>query len=726
MITVVLISILCVMSWSQVHDIPTIAAWIVCSNLLWAIELSFGDQFPQYRREQIVIRSIQHHIARDHIDSDFPNTLRMVKTRIRDLWSTVHAFVRPISLWTEAEDGLQPVLPHAVGAAILGWEENSRAQRTRKAMWCVVNDGEDSTAFAENVGRLLSGSHIGSGVSLVDVSKTHSIFWPFIYGVVTASPAYRQEYAINTPKAFTDSYKDLPLSGIYTDSAEIVQSLISEPLVRIQRLHHTPMESMPKVMVVVHGVSTTVHATELMAAIRDVDRYLPGIMKFLDIVIVSHSSFFESTAQNFPKIMQNICVLHILEPRTNPCMFIYSADTMDPSKLCENLFSLLLDGMYRTGGDQAKTIMTKLLPLVPSPGTTAADPSTEGVFCALYAVATHRDQLLSCLAGLTVIKQAQIDEKIREDNLKIAEVLDTLFTSTSIKRDLARVPPEHSLAVLNLTHQVIDRGLPRHVAADWKAFTLRAHRFLGSLAVTLRLLPDDISIAGVVLSGPHPIAHGGFSDIYHGKYSDPHGNTVEVALKVLRFFQEHGGAALETRRKKFCKEALVWRYLDHPNIVQFLGVDTTTFPDPAMAIVTRWMPYGNVISYISRNSPCSPYAIQLLRDCIAGLEYLHSSDIVHGDLRGANVLVDEDGHARLTDFGLAIFIDSETSGKSSTRGGTTRWMAPELLVPLPGQSSRTTRASDMWAFGCLCCEVSHKFNLYSRGPFNSTLFQGLD
>ncbi|KAJ6556142.1 kinase-like domain-containing protein, partial [Mycena capillaripes] len=192
------------------------------------------------------------------------------------------------------------------------------------------------------------------------------------------------------------------------------------------------------------------------------------------------------------------------------------------------------------------------------------------------------------------------------------------------------------------------------------------------------------------------------------------GNKVQVALKVLRIFQDQTDEDREISRSKFCKEALLWRYLDHPNIVPFLGVGSTTFPGLRLAMVTPWMPRGSVISYISENSPCSPYAMGLLRDCIAGLTYLHSKNIVHGDLRGGNILVDDNGSACLADFGLAGFIDSDTSVKSSTRSGTPRWMAPELLLPPPGQPFKRTPASDMWAFGCVCCEVRRDFSVASQ------------
>ncbi|KAF7365850.1 Kinase-like protein [Mycena venus] len=117
------------------------------------------------------------------------------------------------------------------------------------------------------------------------------------------------------------------------------------------------------------------------------------------------------------------------------------------------------------------------------------------------------------------------------------------------------------------------------------------------------------------------------------------------------------------------------------------------------------MPLGSVLKYMADHSPSATYAIELLCDVVEGLKYLHSENIVHGDLCGRNVLIDENGVARLTDFGLASLIESDTSIKSSTRSGSTRWMAPELLLPPPGSAFRRTPESDVWAFGCICCEV---------------------
>jgi len=95
-----------------------------------------------------------------------------------------------------------------------------------------------------------------------------------------------------------------------------------------------------------------------------------------------------------------------------------------------------------------------------------------------------------------------------------------------------------------------------------------------------------------------------------------------------------------------------------------------------------------------------------------GLHYLHSQRVVHGDLRGANILVDDNGHACLADFGLTVFTDvTVISHGTQYHGGSLRWMAPELHQLT--SETRRTRASDVYAFACVGLE------LYSgRPPFS--------
>ncbi|KAJ7444317.1 kinase-like domain-containing protein, partial [Mycena latifolia] len=245
---------------------------------------------------------------------------------------------------------------------------------------------------------------------------------------------------------------------------------------------------------------------------------------------------------------------------------------------------------------------------------------------------------------------------------------------------------------------------------DPKVFVLRAHRFLTRLAVRFERLPDEMVVNGVTLLNEHPVKHGGFSNVHHGRFRDSNGDEVEVALKVLKIFEDQTDENRRVLNKNFVKEALVWHYARHKNVVPFLGVDFTTFPSPSKAMVSPWMPLGSVLSYMGEHSPSCSRALtaKQLDDVIQGLVYLHSINIVHGDLCGCNILIDKDGRARLSDVGLAGFIDLQTSVKSSTRGGSTRWMAPELLLPPPGVRFGRTPESDVWAFGCVSCEVRLK------------------
>ncbi|KAJ7795558.1 kinase-like domain-containing protein, partial [Mycena olivaceomarginata] len=200
---------------------------------------------------------------------------------------------------------------------------------------------------------------------------------------------------------------------------------------------------------------------------------------------------------------------------------------------------------------------------------------------------------------------------------------------------------------------------------------------------------------------------GGFADIYHGQYTNDKGEQVEVALKVLKIFHDQSDSDRRILHKKFAKEALSWNDLKHENIVPFLGVDSATFPGQTMAMVSQWMAHGSVLAYMIDNSPCFDYAIDFVRPSFVLTQCSHNSSAWFRSTIAISSSVRRSAHC-LTDFGLSAFVELETSIKSSTRGGSTRWMAPELLLPdvyLPSLPFRRTIESDVWAFACVCCEV---------------------
>ncbi|KAI9141491.1 kinase-like domain-containing protein [Paraphysoderma sedebokerense] len=185
-----------------------------------------------------------------------------------------------------------------------------------------------------------------------------------------------------------------------------------------------------------------------------------------------------------------------------------------------------------------------------------------------------------------------------------------------------------------------------------------------------------------------PIASGGYGEIYKGKWL----GTTQVAVKKIKVDQ------LDTNKKRetFNREVRVWYPLRHPNIIQLFGAcDTAERP----FIIMPFMPNGTALRYIE-NSPESRF--RLIYEIACGMNYLHRNSIVHGDLKAINILVDDNGKAKIIDFGFAM-VKSISATMSKFAGyGTRRWTAPELLRnPRGGRSFK----SDIYAFAITCYEI---------------------
>ncbi|KAI6000349.1 kinase-like domain-containing protein, partial [Pisolithus orientalis] len=147
------------------------------------------------------------------------------------------------------------------------------------------------------------------------------------------------------------------------------------------------------------------------------------------------------------------------------------------------------------------------------------------------------------------------------------------------------------------------------------------------------------------------------------------------------------------------REVHVWSKLRHENIVRMLGISTQF--DYTISIISEWMPLGNAHTYV-QNIENDPRP--LLEDVARGLDYLHSHElgpVVHGDLKGLNVLVSSDRRALLSDFGLTTLnLSTFNMTVDAIRGGSCHWMAPELLDDCP-----VSMESDVWAFGMTTLEL---------------------
>ncbi|XP_070839992.1 calcium/calmodulin-dependent protein kinase kinase 1 isoform X2 [Chaetodon trifascialis] len=153
------------------------------------------------------------------------------------------------------------------------------------------------------------------------------------------------------------------------------------------------------------------------------------------------------------------------------------------------------------------------------------------------------------------------------------------------------------------------------------------------------------------------------------------------------------------------QEIAILKKLDHINIVKLVEV----LDDPAednLHMVFELMRKGPVME-VPTDSPLSEEQARLyFRDVILGIEYLHYQKIVHRDIKPSNLLLGDDGHLKIADFGVSNQFEGNDALLSST-AGTPAFMAPETLSE--ARKSFSGKALDVWAMGVtLYCFVFGK------------------
>ncbi|KAF9562878.1 hypothetical protein CPC08DRAFT_633569 [Agrocybe pediades] len=223
------------------------------------------------------------------------------------------------------------------------------------------------------------------------------------------------------------------------------------------------------------------------------------------------------------------------------------------------------------------------------------------------------------------------------------------------------------------------------------------------------------------------IGMGFFSEVFQGTWK---GRTV--AIKVL---------SEVTPSDLFVREIKVWKSLVHPNVLKLYGASSATGSHPWF-FVSPYMRNGNLVEFLKRISQREDSELQglgsiaenlpssrsrgiygkaftkilkisdvyrILQEIAKGMEYLHKMNVLHGDLKASNVLVDDNCRCVISDFGQSE-MKSEVCRitGSSMQTGTLRWKAPELL---DGSSGMLTTATDIYAYAIVCVEVLTMGNL---------------
>jgi eukaryotic-like serine/threonine-protein kinase len=172
----------------------------------------------------------------------------------------------------------------------------------------------------------------------------------------------------------------------------------------------------------------------------------------------------------------------------------------------------------------------------------------------------------------------------------------------------------------------------------------------------------------------------------------------EVVVKLL---------GPDAERARFEREARAAATLAHENIVRIYAYGEAKDGRPYM--VFEHLRGGSLEERLAGGGLPDAETLRVARDVAAGLAHAHANGLVHRDLKPANILFDEEGRAKISDFGIARLGDAGTLTEAGTVLGTAAYISPEQ-----GDGQQATPASDVYSFGVVLFRM-----LTGRLPFEA-------
>ena len=211
------------------------------------------------------------------------------------------------------------------------------------------------------------------------------------------------------------------------------------------------------------------------------------------------------------------------------------------------------------------------------------------------------------------------------------------------------------------------------------------------------------------------IGQGSFGSVYLAL----HAFTAQLMAVKQVEIPSNQGAVIDAKKNNMVealkREIALLRELKHPHIVQYLGSSSDA---NNLNIFLEYIPGGSIAKMLVEYGSLNEHlVVNFVRQILVGLAYLHSKDIIHRDIKGANILVDNHGAVKISDFGISKRVqDSKTllseGGSGISKGrmglannrvslqGSVFWMAPEVV-----KQTAYTRKADIWSLGCLIVEM---------------------
>lgn len=255
---------------------------------------------------------------------------------------------------------------------------------------------------------------------------------------------------------------------------------------------------------------------------------------------------------------------------------------------------------------------------------------------------------------------------------------------------------------------------------------------------------NDVDIAGNWIKGSK-LGAGSYGNVFLGLNSK---NGTLMAVKQVPYIQdlpeqdnqgeEEGDEVDEEKQKKnndkkkigvkmveaLSKEIELLQALKHENIVEYIG---SSNEDGFLNIFLEYVPGGSISQMLSSYGPLEESLIRsFVKQILVGISYLHRKNVIHRDIKGANILIDTQGIVKITDFGISTKLstkvrnqwmkknqdETEDNERKASLQGSVYWMAPEVVKQIT-----ITSKADIWSIGCVIiemCTAKHPFPEYSQ------------
>ncbi|KAF9974851.1 hypothetical protein BGZ73_001666 [Actinomortierella ambigua] len=201
------------------------------------------------------------------------------------------------------------------------------------------------------------------------------------------------------------------------------------------------------------------------------------------------------------------------------------------------------------------------------------------------------------------------------------------------------------------------------------------------------------------------IGSGGYGQVYRAKWEER-----IAAIKKIPLTQDEVRQAGALQQEIDSLQRLVDRH-----VIQFYG---TTFHEGQLVVVMDYAEGGSLHRAIEEGRVVDwSTKTRIAEEIVQGLAYIHYKDVLHLNLKSKNVLLTRHMEVKLSDFGLSTVKIQSASKSASSRNGTLRWMAPELLTARPMYSTK----SDMYALGMVMWELAANCTIPFKGQLDNLM-----